>query len=74
MSDRNTHPVELTDAELDAVAAGLINVILVDTADVNNNDIAKNIQLNLPVAAAVAVLGVAGAGAAGRPGNINSGR
>jgi hypothetical protein len=71
-----THPVELADAELDAVAGGaLINVVAVDVVDINNNQV----QVNLPVAAAVAVLGGAAAGnfqgditqqRLGRPGRV----
>ena len=62
--------VQLTDAELDTVSAGqaLIDVTAVDLVDINNNAVA--LQLNLPVAAAVAVLGAAGAVSTGSPGII----
>ena len=65
-------PVELTDAELDAVTGGLVNVVAVDVVDINNNDVLNNnnVQLNLPVAAAVAVLGTAGAITGNRPGRV----
>ena len=55
-------PVELTDAELDAVAAGQNQIGLVNAANIlNNNDIrALNDSLNNnDVALAVGVLGVA---------------
>jgi hypothetical protein len=60
--------VELTGPELDAVAAGapLINVgpIDVDVSNVaNNNEVVKNVTVNAAVAAAVGLLGTAGAGA-----------
>ena len=45
-------PVQMTEAQLDNVAAGaLINAVLVDVVDVNNN----NVQVAIPVNAAVAV-------------------
>ncbi len=65
-------PVDLTDAEIDAVAGGLVDVVAVDVVDINNNDVLNNnnVQLNLPVAAAVAVLGQAGAITGNRPGRV----
>ena len=60
-------PVQMSDAQMDKVAAGaLINAILVDVVDVNNN----NVQVAIPVNAAVAVgiLGAAGAAALQQPG------
>ena len=39
-------PVELTDAELDVVAAGLVDVVLVLNNVANNNDIANNVANN----------------------------
>jgi hypothetical protein len=64
--------VALTDAELDAVAGGLVNVgvVAVDVVDINNNDVLNNndVVVAVPVNAAVAVLGVATA--AQRPGRI----
>ena len=61
---------ELHDKELDSVAAGaLLNVFLVDVADVNNNDVAVAIPVNAAVAAGI--LGIAGAAAGQRPGRIN---
>ncbi len=62
-------PIELADAELDAVNGGaLVNVVAVDLVDVSN--VANDLTVNLPVAAAVAVLGAAAAGNAfqGSPG------
>jgi hypothetical protein len=58
-------PVELTDAQMDAVNAGaLINAVLVDVVDV------RNVQVAIPVNAAVAagILGAAGAAALQQPG------
>lgn len=60
-------PVKMTEAQLDKVAGGaLINAVLVDVVDVNNN----NVQVAIPVNAAVAVgiLGAAGAAALQQPG------
>ena len=60
--------IELTGAELDAVAAGaLINAVLVDVVDVNNNDVNGAIPVNAAVAIA-ALGGAAGAAALQRPG------
>jgi hypothetical protein len=71
-NSRITAPVALTDAELDAVAGGLVNVgvVAVDVVDINNNDVLNNndVVVAVPVNAAVAVLGVATA--AQRPGRI----
>jgi hypothetical protein len=69
MFDRHALPVELTDAELDAVAAGAANggLIAIDVQNVlNNNNVAVTVPVNVQdvnvgVAAAVAVLGAAGA-------------
>jgi hypothetical protein len=52
-----TNMRELNDAELDAVTGG-IAVVANDVIDINNNDV----QVAVPVAAAVAVLGGAAAG------------
>jgi len=60
-------PVKMTDQQMDQVTAGaLINAVLVDVVDVNNNDV----QVAIPVNAAVAVgiLGAAGAAAVQQPG------
>jgi len=60
-------PVEMTDAQMDNVTGGaLINAVLVDVVDVNNN----NVQVAIPVNAAVAIgiLGAAGSAALQRPG------
>jgi hypothetical protein len=62
MSTDLTKMVELTDAELDAVTGGAL-VNLFDVIDVNNNEIIKNVQVNVNAAAAIAALGAAGAGA-----------
>jgi hypothetical protein len=68
MSVVMNRPVELTDAELDAVTGGaLINVVAVDVVDINNNDVDVAIPVNAAVA--VAVLGLAGA-VATQPGRI----
>jgi hypothetical protein len=47
---------ELTEAELDAVTGGLA-VVATDLIDINNNDV----QVAVPVTAAVGILGAAGA-------------
>ena len=62
--DAKPQPVQMSDAQLDNVAAGLINVILVDVADVavNRNNVAVPVTVYLPVNAAVAVLGEAVSG------------
>jgi hypothetical protein len=69
ISEFNT-PVELTDAELDCVAAGqaLIDVTVVDVVDIEDNNVAVAIPVN--AAAAIAVLGGAGAVSVQRPGRI----
>ncbi len=69
MVDRHSLPVELTDAELDAVAAGAANggLIAIDVQNVlNHNNVNVTVpvtvrDVNVGVAAAVAVLGAAGA-------------
>jgi hypothetical protein len=58
--DAVTAPVELTDAELDAVTGGAL-VTIVDFADVNQNDVAVSVN----AAAAVAALGAAAGAVAG---------
>ena len=58
-------PVQMTDAQMDNVVGGaLINAVLVDVVDV------RNVQVAVPVNAAVAVgiLGAAGAAALQQPG------
>jgi hypothetical protein len=68
--DMSAHtPVSLTEAQMDNVTGGaLVNAILVDVVDVNNN----NVQLAVPVNAAVAagILGDAGAISVQHPGNL----
>ncbi len=60
-------PIELTDAELDAVAAGaLIDVVAVDVVDVENN----NVAVSVPVNAAVAAFDSQAVATQGRPGRI----
>jgi hypothetical protein len=61
-------PVELTDAELDAVGAGVaVGLVAVDISDIANNSLNNNdITVGIPVNAAVAVLGAAGAVQHGR--------
>lgn len=62
-------PVQMTDAQMDSVAAGLITVVAVDTVDVNNNDVVVQVPVN--VSAAVAALGEATSVAVQRgPGRI----
>ena len=72
----NPQPVQMTDAQLDNVAAGLVTVVLVDLVDANNltviedgvrvlnnslNDVTVQVPVQAAVGAAVAVLGNAGA-------------
>jgi len=47
MNNDLSRMVELTDAELDAVAAGLVTVIANDVVDVNNNDVNANVGVNV---------------------------
>lgn len=65
-------PVPMTDAQMDNVTAGaLVNAVLVDVVDVRNNEIVKNVQVAIPVNAAVAIGvlgGPVGAAALQRPG------
>lgn len=67
----SSEPVQMTDAQLDSVAAGLITIAVVDAVDIEDNQV----QVAVPVNAAVAagVLGTAGAGAA-QLGNITQRR
>ena len=60
-------PVPMTESQMDNVTGGaLVNAILVDVVDVNNN----NVQVAIPVNAAVAIgiLGAAGSAALQQPG------
>jgi hypothetical protein len=47
MSTEQQKMVELSDAELDAVAAGLVTVIANDVVDVNNNKVNANVGVNV---------------------------
>jgi hypothetical protein len=51
-------PTELTDAELDVVAGGLVTVVATDLIEINNNDV----EVAIPIAAGVGVLGAGVAG------------
>jgi len=55
-------PVQMTDAQMDNVTGGLVNVVVIDAVDVNRNDV--QVQVSAAAQAAVAILGAAG-GAAG---------
>jgi hypothetical protein len=55
-------PVKMTDAQLDNVAAGRASLIEVD---ITRNDILRNVNANVQVVAAAAVLGAAGAAQGG---------
>jgi hypothetical protein len=59
--DAKPQPVQMTEAQLDNVAAGLITVVAVDVVDINRNNVAVPVTVQLPVNAAVAVLGEAAA-------------
>ncbi len=64
-------PVQMSEAQLDKVAAGgLIDVVVVDVVDV------RNVKVAIPVNAAVAIaaLGAAAGAVATQPGNINQRR
>ena len=69
-------PVQMTDAQLDTVAAGqLVQVVVIDAVDINN--VLNNLRLAVPVNAAVAagVLSSAPVGAVATQGvGINQGR
>ncbi len=58
-------PVELTDVELDRVTGGLVTVVAFDVVDVENNEIIKDVRVDVDanVNAAVGLLGNAGAAA-----------
>ncbi len=63
-------PIELTAAEIDAVAGGaLIEVVAVDVVDIENN----NVAVSVPVNAAVAAFGSVAEANQGRPGRIRQG-
>jgi hypothetical protein len=47
--------IELTDAELDAVSAGLVTVVAFDVVDVRTGDILRNVNVQADVDAAAAV-------------------
>jgi hypothetical protein len=51
----------MTDAQMDNVTAGaLVNAVLVDVVDVRNNEIVKNVQVAIPVNAAVGIVALGG--------------
>jgi hypothetical protein len=54
-------PVKMTDAQMDGVAGGLIDVYVIDVANnvLNNNDVRVAIPINAAVAAGVLGTGVA---------------
>jgi len=64
-------PMLMTDAQMDNVAAGLINVVLIDLVDIDDTLRNNNVQVAVPINAAVAA-NVLGGGAlavaAQRPG------
>ena len=64
-----TSPVQMTDAQLDSVAAGLVVVNVSDVIDVNNNDVAISVQALQAVAVGVAVLSNQAVGAVGEAAN-----
>jgi hypothetical protein len=65
-------PVQMTDAQMDNVAGGLITAVLVDVVDVNNNNVQIAIPAHVNVNAVVALLGTATGGQviSGQPGNV----
>ena len=64
-------PVQMTEAQMDNVAAGLITVVALDVVDVQNvaNNLSVDVAVPVNAAAAVAVLGEAAAVAV-QPGRI----
>jgi hypothetical protein len=58
--DKSAHtPVALTETQMDNVTAGLIDVFLLDVADVNNNQVQVAVPVNAAVAAGILGTGVA---------------
>jgi hypothetical protein len=53
-------PVELTDAQMDGVTAGLVTVVAFDVVDINNNTVAVPVQATIPVAANVCAIAICG--------------
>ena len=66
-----SQPVQMTEAQMDNVAAGLITVVALDVVDVQNvaNNLSVDVAVPVNAAAAVAVLGQAAAVAV-QPGRI----
>src|SRR5688500_2125297 len=61
-------PVQMTDAQLDNVAAGLIDVVLIDVVDVRDVQVAIPVNANVLANVNAAVLGTAVQGVAERLG------
>jgi hypothetical protein len=61
-------PVQMTDAQLDNVAAGLIDVVLIDVVDVGDVQVAIPVNANVLANVNAAVLGTAVQGTATRLG------
>jgi hypothetical protein len=61
-------PVKMTEQQLDKVAGGLVNVVLVafDVVDIRNNEVLNDNNVFAQAQIPVAVLGVAGAAQQGR--------
>ena len=70
--DSKPQPVQMTEAQMDNVAAGaLIDIVLIDLVDIDDTLRNNNVQVAVPVNAAVAANVLGGgalAGAAQRPG------
>jgi hypothetical protein len=62
-------PVQMTEAQLDNVAGGLVDIVLVDVVDVEKNNLA--VAANVPINAAVAAFGSFATATQTRPGRIN---
>lgn len=63
--DAKPQPVQMTEQQLDNVAAGaLVNVIAFDVVDVRNVDVLRNANVNVPVQAQVGILAAQAAGSA----------
>jgi len=54
-AEMSVAPLELTDAQMDGVTAGLVTVVAVDVVDIETGDILRTVFV--PVNAQIAVLG-----------------
>jgi hypothetical protein len=66
--DAKPQPIQMSDAQLDGVAAGLIDVVLIDVVDVRDVQVAIPVNANVLANVNAAVLGTAVQGTATRLG------